>query len=207
MLRVVFILMLQCSILVNLCAQNVDTVINTGTYKSYFSFGIKAPLYVTYTLFRGGGSCNRKKQGFYFKQDAIKTTSKSQDYTNSTYQKGHLANAEDFAFDCLKAEITFRFYNCFPQTARLNNGTWKYWENQIRKESQKRKLFIIAGGIYSKSFIGLKVGVPDYCYKIVLESATKKILYCLIFKNDNSNKYTMITLKDLKARLKYPLIP
>lgn len=207
MIRLTFLLLLQFFILLTSYGQKVDTVINTGVYKSYFSYGIKAPLYVTYTLFRGGGACDRKKQGFHFKQDAIDPTSKSTDYIHTNYEKGHLANAEDFAFDCLKQEITFRFYNCFPQTAKLNKGTWKHWETLIRKESQKRSLFIIAGGIYSKSFIGLRVGVPDYCYKIVLDSKTKRILHCIIFRNDNSNIYSNITLKNLKRKLKYPLVP
>lgn len=206
-MRFTFLLLLQFSTLNLLYGQKVDTVINTGIYKSYFSFGIKAPLYVTYSLFRGGGACDREKQGFHFKQDSILATSNSRDYIHSRYEKGHLANAEDFAFDCLKQEITFRFYNCFPQTSKLNKGTWKHWEILIRKESQKRSLFIIAGGIYSKSFIGMKVGVPDFCYKIVLDSKTKKIIHCIIFKNDNSNIYSNISLRELKRKLKYPLVP
>jgi endonuclease G len=206
-MRIIFLLLIQFFTLATLYGQKVDTVINTGVYKSYFSYGIKAPLYVTYSLFRGGGACDRRKQKFHFKKDGVESTSNLKDYIHSNYEKGHLANAEDFAFDCLKQEITFRFYNCFPQTSKLNKGTWKHWEILIRKESQKRKLFIIAGGIYSKNFIGLKVGVPDYCYKIVLDSKTKEILHCIIFKNDNSNLYSNISLQDLKRRLKYPLMP
>lgn len=34
------------------------------------------------------------------------------DYLNSGYDAGHLANAEDFAFDRYKEEKTFRYYNC-----------------------------------------------------------------------------------------------
>ncbi|HKC36885.1 MAG TPA: hypothetical protein VKB95_12515, partial [Chitinophagaceae bacterium] len=38
-----------------LSAQQVDTVIKTGIYKSYFCYSLKEPLYVTYTLYKGGG--------------------------------------------------------------------------------------------------------------------------------------------------------
>jgi DNA/RNA endonuclease G (NUC1) len=207
MTRLKVLIILVFSISTGLYGQKVDTVINTGVYKSYFSYAIKAPLYVTYTLYRGGGSCDRKEKGFQFRHDAIEITSRSNDYVHSNYEKGHLANAEDFAYDCRKEEITFRYYNCFPQTPRLNKGSWKHWENLIRKQSQKRKLFIITGGIYSKRFIGLNVGVPDYCYKIVLDSKTRKMLHCIIFKNDYSNRYHSISLSALKKRLKYPLVP
>jgi endonuclease G, mitochondrial len=49
--------------------------------------------------------------------------------------------------------------------------------------------------------------VPDYCYKIVVDPPTGKILYSLWFRNDNSGSVEQITLADLKSRLSYPLVP
>ena len=206
-MRVLLLTYLCTSMLSPLYGQKADTVINTGLYKSYFSYSIKAPLYVTYTLYRGGGDCDRDKEGFKFLQGGILQSASLNDYDEPIYDQGHLANAEDFAADCKKEEITFRFYNCFPQTAKLNRGIWRSWESTIRKQSHAKRLFVIAGGIYGKKFIGAKVAVPEYCYKIVLDSRTKKILYCVIFKNDNSNSYKHISLASLKKRLRYPLMP
>jgi hypothetical protein len=36
-----------------------DTVITTLAYKSYFSYEYKAPVMVSYKLFKGGGDCSR----------------------------------------------------------------------------------------------------------------------------------------------------
>ncbi|AWA30298.1 hypothetical protein HYN48_09490 [Flavobacterium magnum] len=184
-----------------------DTVINTGVYKSYFCYALKQPLYVTYLLYKGGGDCDRGEAHFRFLKCGIKTAS-DKDYAGSGFDKGHLANAEDFAYDCAKEAATFCYYNCLPQTVTLNRGIWKTWEEKIRDISQKKKLFVIAGGIYGDRRIGdNSLAVPDYCYKIVLEAQTQKIICCLLFPNDESKTVQAITLDELKKMLGYPLVP
>ena len=190
----------------SLAAQiKTDTIINVGIYKSYYNYALKEPLYVTYTLFKGGGDCPRT--GFSFKKCGINSATNA-DYAGSSYDKGHLANAEDFANNCQDDEKTFCYYNCVPQTVKLNRGIWKKWETKIRQESQNHVLFIIAGGIYKDKTIGEnKIGVPDQCYKIVVDAVTKEIRYCLLFPNDNSGTVSAVTLLELKNKLGYDLIP
>ena len=156
--------------------QQADTVVNMGIYKSYFSYDLKQPLYVTYTLYKGGGGCDREDESFSFKKCGVNTAS-NEDYTGFGFDKGHLANAEDFAYDCDKEEKTFCYYNCVPQTVKLNRGIWKTWEEKVRVLSQTKKLFVIAGAIYKNKTQGPHaVGVPEWCYKIVLDSKTKKVI-------------------------------
>lgn len=186
----------------------VDTIVDKTVYQSFFNYNLKNPLYVTYTLFKGGGDCDRSKEGFAFREDDFQGTAKARDYAGSGFDKGHLANAEDFAKECNDVEITFRYYNCVPQTIRMNRGIWKKWETQIRKMSQTRKLFVVVGSIYGQKKLGeQKVGIPSYCYKIVLDYATRKVLYCLLFPNNNSNTYQQTTEKALKKKLGYDLMP
>ncbi len=169
---------------------------------------LKVPLYVTYTLRNGGGPCDREREGFNFIEDGCNFCATSSDYRNSHYEKGHLANAEDFAFDCTEEELTFRYYNCVPQTTETNHGAWLQWETKIRELSKKQKLFIVAGNIFGKQTIGEnKVAIPKYCYKIVLSAKTEKILYCLVFPNDKSKSVKEISLTDLKKKLGYDLMP
>lgn len=72
---------------------------------SHFSRKIKESLYVTYTLYKGGGSCSRS--GMTFKNDApgVQTATPS-DYSHSGFDMGHLASAEDFASNCAKERMT-----------------------------------------------------------------------------------------------------
>ena len=121
-------------------AKYIDTVIHTSVYDSYYSFKLKNPIFVVYKLNKGGGDCDRQKEGFNFK--SLKFTAKNKDYTKSGYERGHLANAEDFAFDCTAEKETFWYYNCSPQTEGLNLGQWKKDETSIREQSQTTKIQI-----------------------------------------------------------------
>ena len=193
--------------LINCFGQHrVDTVIYNGVYKSYFCYELKQPLYVTYALYKGGGNCSRSS--YRFTDCNSSHTAKDEDYAGSGYDKGHLANAEDFAYNCEKDKKTFCYYNCLPQTVKLNRGIWKVWEGTIRDLSHTKRIFIVTGGIYKSKTIGPgKIGVPTYCYKIVINSRTKEIIYCLLFKNDDSNSVRQISLEELKGMLDYPLMP
>ena len=197
-------------ILFSFCAafgqKKVDKIIQMTAYKSYYSYEVKNPLYVTYTLSKGGGDCNRKS--FSFKK-CDEDTAGDDDYSGSGYDKGHLANAEDFAYDCTLDKQTFCYYNCVPQTVKLNRGIWKKWETEIRKLSHKKPIFVIAGAIYTDKLLkpGRQVIKPDYCYKIVVDPPTHAILYCLLFPNDDSGEVQELTLAELKNQLSYPLVP
>lgn len=182
-------------------AQQIDTVIRKHVYTSYYSYAVKSPLYVVYYLYKGGGSCSRQKLSFV--KEYRSATNK--DYLKSGYDRGHLVNAEDFAFDCEKERCTFSYYNCIPQHRTLNRGSWKSWETTIRKESQKDMLKIYTGAIYGKQTIGSGVGVPDYCWKIVYNTRTKLIMHALLFKNDATESVQRITPSQLKQLLGYPI--
>ena len=159
-------------------------------------------MYVVYHLYEAGGDCSRKGMNFI----ADSGTATNADYSRQGFDKGHLADAKDFAYDCDKELATFSYYNCLPQTPRLNRGIWKSWETKIRKESQSIHLKVICGGIFKNaSFIGNGVFVPTYCWKIVIDEADNKLLHCMLYPNDNSNTYEDVSLDYLKKQLGYRL--
>ena len=186
---------------INTFGQKVDQVINKGIYTSYYSSDLKVPLYVVHYLYNGGGDFSRSKLRF-FKEN---NTANNSDYAKSGYDRGHLVSAEDFAYDYRKQTITFSYYNCFPQTRHLNRGPWKSWENTIRNESKRWPLKIYTGGIYGNRRIRGKVGIPDYCWKVVYNQKTGLILHALIFTNDNIGTVRRTTVSELKKLLKYPV--
>ncbi len=186
------------------CPTFAQLIINKGIYKVNFSNAFHQPRYVSYTLHRGGGDCDRS--GFSFKNDyADAETATDHDYAGSGYDKGHLANAEDFAFDCTKDELTFRYYNCLPQTANLNRGLWKRNETDVRKWSQKEKLYVICGGYFANKKMG-STRVPSHCWKVVQSVKTKKVLFCGWFSNANNAKLDTISVADLEKKLKSKIV-
>lgn len=204
-MRILFTLFIFISI--NLFSQSkVDTIIVTDAYKSYFSFKYKEPIWVSYRLYKGGGDCSRSE--FKFKNDTQIKTATDLDYLGSGYDRGHLANAEDFANNCRLDELTFRYYNCLPQKPGLNRGAWKQWETIIRKESQTDSLLVICGGVFGKKVIGDSLAVPDYCWKIVKSLSTNKIKHILWFVNSGlSDKVEVVTIPIIEKRIgnKIPL--
>jgi endonuclease G len=184
-----------------LLSQNIDKVVNKQIYISYYSIKLKVPLYVEYDLFRGGGSVSRKNMRFIEEE----TTAKNKDYAKSGFDRGHLVSAEDFAFDKKLENLTFSYYNVFPQHPKLNRGSWKAWEAKIREESKKYPLKIYVGGIYSTNKIKNKIGIPDYCWKVVLNKQNGRLLHVLLFKNDATQATYRTTLSDLQKKLSYKI--
>jgi len=191
-------------ILTKVQSQTVDTIIRNDIYTSYFNNQLHEPLFVVYKLYEAGGECSRKS--LRFKTGGLEYSAISKDYKGSGFDEGHLADAKDFAYDCEKEEETFRFYNCVPQTPRLNRGIWKHFETEIRKESQDDSLLVFCGSIFGNKTIGEdNIAVPDYCWKIVFSLTTHEIVSSMIFPNDESDTYEDINIEDLKKRLTYNL--
>jgi DNA/RNA endonuclease G (NUC1) len=182
-------------------SQKIDLIVKKEIFSSYFSKELKVPLYTIHYLINGGGDYSRAKLRFINERN----TAKDSDYAKSGYDRGHLVSAEDFAYDNRKQAITFSYYNCFPQTRHLNRGPWKSWENTIRNESKRWPLKIYTGGIYGNRRIRGKVGVPDYCWKVVYNQKTGLILHALIFTNDNIGAVRRTTVSELKKILTYPV--
>lgn len=178
-------------------AQKVDTIIRNKWYTSYYSYSLKVPVYVVYSLYKGGGECDRGSENF--KTGGVTISAKSKDYSKSGFDQGHLVPYEDLAYDCVAAESTFRFYNALPQTPNLNRGEWKKWEHIIRQVSKNDSLLVITGGASYKKTIGDKVSVPDLCWKVVWSKSKKVVIYALLFTNSNdsgaASKETITTLE------------
>ena len=172
---------LLLNITFSLYAQKVDTILTTDIYKSYFSYKYKLPLYVSYRLYKGGGNCGRKSDNF--KNTRMIDMATAKDFAGSGFDQGHMASAEDFAYDCIKQEATFRFENLLPQYPNLNRGIWKSGENDVREMSQTDSLKIIAGGKFGKKTFGKKVGIPNYCFKIVISLTTNQVTHVYWYTN------------------------
>jgi endonuclease G, mitochondrial len=164
--------------------QQVDTIVSTPIYKSYFSYSTHTPLFVAYKLYKGGGTHSRT--GMRFKSDPKLQTATYSDYDKSGYDIGHMANAEDFAYDCEKEQLTFRYINAIPQNPHLNRGIWKHIESTTRRLSQTDSLLIICGGYDFERKIG-NVWVPSFCFKIVKDFNNKTVRSWLFSNNDFSH--------------------
>jgi endonuclease G len=188
--------LILCLLTVCLQAQfKVDTVLDRGIYKSYYSVSYKAPVAVTYTLFRGGGEVSRRGKNFI--KDTKLPSHSAKDYYKSGYDEGHMASAEDFAYNDSLQNLTFRYSNCIGQTPELNRGAWKKYENKARKISQIDSLIVVCYNEFrNKPASGLNV--PAVCYKGVYDYTTKSLVFIVGFVNTKEATEVVITKPVLK---------
>jgi endonuclease G len=143
-----------------------------------------------------------RREGEFFEDDSVKTGSAvHKDYTNTGYDRGHLAPAGDMNFELMAMLESFNMSNVLPQTPELNRKIWKYLEDDIRYYVMRNKnpLYVITGGVFSFNpiHIGIKnkVDIPEYFYKIIYDDTNGKIIAFMMpnVKNPNNDYVYYVT--------------
>jgi endonuclease G, mitochondrial len=92
------------------------------------------------------------------------------DYSNSGYDRGHLAPSADRTNSVANNSATFLMTNIIPQAPDNNRGPWSELEQYSRSlVDQGKELYIIAGGSGKKGSIAKgQMTVPKETWKIIL---------------------------------------
>ena len=180
---ILLLALLNCKLVAQI---KFDTLIKTPAYNSYYSYFYKAPVIVSYKLYKGGGNCSRTENHFRFINSlGFENEAKPKDYAKSGYDEGHMANAEDFAFNCILEESTFRFFNAVPQTHENNRGIWKHYETATRKLSQSDSLLVICYNHFGTEKLNNRIAIPDTNYKFVYSLTTHELLLSIGICNNS----------------------
>jgi endonuclease G len=131
--------------------------------------------WVAYALSEPALSAKKfNRTGFAFIPDP-KINSKSanpNDYSGSSYDRGHLCPAADMAYDSIALRETFYMSNISPQTKAFNQGVWRVIESNTRNWAKNiGHILVITGPVLSKpglEQIGQnKVTVPVGFFKVI----------------------------------------
>lgn len=94
------------------------------------------------------------------------------DYSGSGYDRGHLAPAQDFAWDSVSMSESFFLSNMSPQNASFNRGIWAQFESQVRTWAiENDSLYVVTGPVLRSGLPtigGNEVAVPEAYYKVLL---------------------------------------
>jgi endonuclease G len=115
----------------------------------------------------------------------------SYDYTNTGYDRGHLAPNANMDFDLHVQEESFLMSNIVPQKPKLNRSAMAAVESIVREKLKTvEKLYIITGAIPSKSkyFMNKNINIPNYIFKIIYDPQTKKEFTYLFPQRDLEKK-------------------
>lgn len=145
--------------------------------------------WVCYELTKNETKNNTERRKGKFMVDPLLNTITvtHEDYTNSGYDRGHLAPAGDMNFEANAEFESFYTSNISPQLKELNRITWKNLEDDIRYYVMRNNinLYIITGGILNDKLnkIDQKISIPDYFYKIIYDEKNNKVLAFIIPNN------------------------
>jgi endonuclease G len=112
---------------------------------------------------------------------------KSNDYSASGFDKGHMVPCEDMSFSEQAMHETFYYSNCAPQTTELNRGEWKVLEELSRQWGKEYgEVIVISGPVFQTNMRTMvsgknganRIPIPDSFYKIIVrhESQTYKAI-------------------------------
>jgi len=100
------------------------------------------------------------------------------DYSDTGYDRGHLAPAADMAWSAGSMSESFYFSNMSPQLPGFNRGVWKRLEEQVRDwAGVYDTLWVVTGPVLTNGLptIGInRVSVPNYYYKVLIDASAER---------------------------------
>lgn len=177
--------------------------------------------WVAYELTKSELEKNASRKNRFISDPEISTQSAhTSDYTNSNFDRGHLAPAADMAFSVEAMSDSFYMSNISPQSPSLNRIVWKEIEEIARSWAEKyESVYITTGPILDKTDFAKigenQVSVPEYFYKILVswDNDNNQILCeCYLVPNfepsNNPSDYltTLSHLEEITNIDFYPLL-
>lgn len=173
-----------------------DQIIDKQVFKICYSYKHKGALAVWYEL--DGDLVNKnnivERPVFYSEKNIpIQYRTKSQDYLNSGFNRGHLAPDANFDYELKAQTKTYTMANIVPQYPNLNRKAWIKAEKYERLIASKLKTTTVINLVdYSKSTTQIgknNLSVPNTFYKIIFNN-DKNFKKCFKYENIEINPQT-----------------
>lgn len=121
-------------------------------------------------------------------------------YTNSGFDRGHLAPDGD-ASTPEESKDSFLMTNMTPQVGTLNRQSWKILEENVRKlfANSKGDMYIATIAVYDKipPLVSNKIPVPSGYWKVVIVDGRERYFYADNRENAQVKEYFKINWKTL----------
>jgi endonuclease G, mitochondrial len=167
----------------------IDYVCHKG-YLSALDVAAKVPRWVAYDLTGKHTLGCLGRKGLQFKVDALapaEDQGRLKDYSKSSYDLGHMAPNQDFAWNAGQQRDTFSFANVAPQLPDLNRQGWERGEEYVRAWALDRKeVEVYVGAVVSSGDEPLgddKVDIPSAFYKVIVDPQTKEV-FAFVMKQE-----------------------
>ena len=159
-----------------------DTIIDKEFLEICYSYEYKAAKSVAYTL--DGDLVNElniKERPFFYEETLLAPTQRAKysDYTNSGYDRGHLAPDATFDWSSESLEATYSLANIVPQVPEVNQDMW------VKVEKYARDMAVELGSVNILNIVKYNT-TPNRIGKSGI--AVSKGFYKVLYNNDESYK-------------------
>jgi endonuclease G len=177
----------------SLNANSTELILDHGYFQVSYSEKNRLPNWVSYHL-RADNLKNKvaKRRNKFFADPQLVQIKKAfatpSDFDGDTYDRGHMAPSDDFAWDQKANDATFVMTNMAPQERALNRGSWKKLELSIRKWAcTEGELRVVTGPILSGPMLRMssQVPVPQKFFKVVLDETRPRKAIGFIYKQED----------------------
>jgi len=183
---------------------NCDTIVDKEFFEICYSYDYKAAKSVAYRL--DGDLVNEtniKERPLFYEEEALEPNKRAKysDYTNSGYDRGHLA--PDAAFDWSRESLkaTYSLANIIPQVPEVNQDMWvkveKYARDKAVELGAVNILNIVKYSSKPKHIGEDKIAVSKGFYKVLYneDNGYKECYYYDNKPNSNSGSDTLASHK------------
>ena len=155
-----------------------------------------------------------RANGFSMDLDYKDRQAMREDYSNSGWDKGHMAPAADMKRSETAMWESFYLTNICPQNHDLNGKDWQTLEKKVRDWAQKYgKVWVVCGPYVVGNLYGTignqKVVVPDGFFKAVLrKDGNDWLSIAFVFENKSSKqavKDAVVSVNDVEALVGFDL--
>jgi len=119
------------------------------------------------------------------------------DYTNSGYDRGHMAPAADFSYDETAMYESFYMSNMAPQVPNLNRGVWASLEEWTRNvATREKKLLVVTGPVVTGEVARIgknEVAVPHGFYKALYDLTPPRKMIGFLYANKEGESKDIAT--------------
>ena len=156
-------------------AKDEGALVTHYAYRLEYAEAHEQARWVAYLLTRDHASNDTVERKDHFRKDPlVKTGSAATTDYKSPYDRGHLAPANDMAWEFQAMDESFFMSNMSPQLDKFNRGAWKTMEARVHNWAiEYDSLYIITGpcleGTLTQTIGKNNVTVPKYYYKVVLD--------------------------------------
>ena len=155
-----------------------------------------------------------RAKGFSMDLDYKDRQAMREDYSNTGWDKGHMAPAGDMKWSQTAMTESFYLTNICPQNHDLNGKDWHTLEKYVRDWAVKYgSVWVVCGPyVYANTYGAIgdrKVVVPDGFFKAVLRKEGKNYKAIAFVFDNNSNrqpvKDAVVSVNDIEALVGYDL--